>query len=258
MSGEFFDGFTWAVPKAFSDAVTACRFEEGDILYDSQKAYTGEWGGSVEHINYSLQVYSPPRGSTAAVNVSGSVFGENWETEVTFELQNISGDESARFIQTTQGKLFTALWHGDLSVFDDDLNAELPIRLKAVSKMLDLAIPAADSLSKGKPTFIMARDLANSISKLKHMKISATLHSRFNAKLNAITPRKAGLNGRDRIAPTIDVVIFVMESGSLGEIYNAIKEQLYVPAENAKKDMFRLGAHGLLLLDGEKYESAGL
>jgi hypothetical protein len=87
MSGEFFDGFTWAVPKAFSDAVTACRFEEGGILYGSRKAYIGEWGKAVEHISHSLQVFSQSRGTTVAANASGSVFGKNWDTEVNHEYQ---------------------------------------------------------------------------------------------------------------------------------------------------------------------------
>jgi len=246
MNGEFFGGFTWAVPIAFSDAVTACRFEEGDILYDSQKAYSGEWGKAVKHIRHSLQVHSPSRGGTAAANVSGSVFGKNWDAEVTFNLRDVAGDEPVRLIQITQGKLFTALWRGDLSVFDSDLNPELPLRLKEVSKMLKQVIPVADSLSDGKPTFIMARDGANSLSKLKHMKVSAILRSHFKAKPNALTPQEAGLYAWERIAPTIDIVFYVTESGSHSKIHDALKAQLYVPAENAKKDMFRLSAHGLL------------
>jgi len=229
--------------------VTACRFEEGDILYDSQKAYSGEWGEAVEHIRHSLQVRSPSRGTTAASNASGSVFGKNWDTEVTFELQDFASDEPAQFVETTQGKLFTALWRGDLSVFKGDLNPKLPLRLKEVSKMLEQAIPAADSLSDGNPTFIMARDVANSSSKLKHMKVSATLRSHFKAKPKVLMPRDAGLQEWDGIAPTIDVVFYVMESGSNSEIHDALKAQLYVPAENAKKDMFRLTRHGLLVSD---------
>lgn len=69
MNGESFDGVTWAVPKAFSDAVTACKFEEGDILHDSRKAYIGECGKAAEHINNSLQVYSPSLGAIAAAKL---------------------------------------------------------------------------------------------------------------------------------------------------------------------------------------------
>ena len=115
--------------------------------------------------------------------------------------------------------------------------------------MLEQAIPTEGSLSNTKPTFIMARDVANSISRLKHMKVSATLHSRFKSEPNILMPREAGLREWDRIAPTIDIVFYVMESGSSSEIHDALKAQLYVPAENAKKDMFRLGTHGLLITE---------
>jgi hypothetical protein len=38
---DFFPKFKWAVPHAFGDALAACRFEQGDILYDTLMAYEG-------------------------------------------------------------------------------------------------------------------------------------------------------------------------------------------------------------------------
>jgi hypothetical protein len=247
MSEDFFEGFTWAVPKAFSEAVKACRFEQGDILYDSQKAYAGEWDEAVKHINYSLQVRSPVRGTTASPSASGSVFGKNWDTEVTFELEDASGDEPKRFVETTQGRLFTALWHGDLSIFGEDGNPKPPLQLKAVSKNLEQAIPVSESFTGENPVFIMARDAANTPSILKHRKVSAILRSRFKVEINAMSPRMAGLVKWDKVAPTIEIVFFVMDTGSPVEIHDALKALLYAPAKDAKKDMFRLRAHGLLI-----------
>ena len=34
---EFLRGFKWAVPTAFSSAISQCQFEEGDIFYDSKE-----------------------------------------------------------------------------------------------------------------------------------------------------------------------------------------------------------------------------
>ena len=31
-SMEVYDGFSWAVPKAFKDAIASCAFEEGDTI----------------------------------------------------------------------------------------------------------------------------------------------------------------------------------------------------------------------------------
>jgi hypothetical protein len=59
---EYFDGFNWAVPVAFAEPLAACRFEQGDILYDTRRAYEGSWGDALPHIKYSIQVKSPMRG----------------------------------------------------------------------------------------------------------------------------------------------------------------------------------------------------
>ena len=116
--------------------------------------------------------------------------------------------------------------------------------------MLEQAIPTAEGVSNEKPTVIMARDVANNISKLKHMNVSATLHTRFKAEPKVLMPREAGLLEWNRMVPTIDIVFYVMESGSSSEIREALKAQLYVPAKNAKRDMFRLSTHGLLKAEG--------
>lgn len=247
MSEEFFDRFSWAVPKAFSDAVRDCRFEEGDILYDSKKAYDGDWEKAEKHITHSIQVHSPARGSTT--KSSGSIFKRNWNTAVVFQLNSAQSEKTSRHIETTQGKLYTVLWRGDISVFDDDSSPELPLRLKEISKLLEQAIPTAKQLSDTKPIFVMARDSAKNVSRLKDMKVASTLHARFKAEPKVLTPEKAGLHGWERMAPTVDIAFYVMESGSYDEIHAALKDQLHEPAKNAKKDMFRLNTHGLLMAD---------
>jgi hypothetical protein len=82
------------------------------------------------------------------------------------------------------------------------------------------------------------------------MKVSAALHRRFNAELRSLTPKGAELYKWEQISPTIDIACYVMESGTHDEIHETLKEQLYTPAKDAKKDMFRLGTHGLLI-DGK-------
>lgn len=77
---EFFSNFTWAVPHAFSDAVGLCRFEEGDMLYDTAKAYEGEWGDAVKYINHSLQVRYPARATSGEKEKSGGIFEKNWSS----------------------------------------------------------------------------------------------------------------------------------------------------------------------------------
>ena len=37
---EFYGGFSWAVPKAFKDAVASCLFWEGDMLFLQNRPMT--------------------------------------------------------------------------------------------------------------------------------------------------------------------------------------------------------------------------
>ena len=113
--------------------------------------------------------------------------------------------------------------------------------------MLEPDIPGIYSTYSGETAFVMVRDTASSNSMLKYMKVSAALRSHFKAKIEVDTPRELGMDLWKEIAPTIDIVHYRMETGSHSEIHDALKEQLYFPAKDAKKDMFRLSAHGLLI-----------
>ncbi|WP_152555566.1 hypothetical protein [Methylomarinum vadi] len=179
---DFFNGFSWAMPKAFADALAACQFEEGDTLYDTQKAYGGDWGDAKKHIHYHIQVREPARGSTGSREISGSVFNKNWDSEVFFELVNHKERVIPQFIRTTQGRLYSALWHGDLSLLDDKLpNPKKPIQLRDVNKNLKDTIPFAKELAGSNPVFVMARDFSNTISTTKHLNVKSTLHYNFGA-----------------------------------------------------------------------------
>ncbi len=58
-SMEFIKGFKWAIPQAFSDSISRCQFEEGDIFYDTSKAYD-QWANALNVVNCSVQVKSSP------------------------------------------------------------------------------------------------------------------------------------------------------------------------------------------------------
>lgn len=60
MNVEFNDGFVkgWhmAVPEAFKDALKRRRFDEGDVFYDSAKAYELPWAEALRHIGLAVQI----------------------------------------------------------------------------------------------------------------------------------------------------------------------------------------------------------
>ena len=84
MGKEFFEGFKWALPLAFADALSKCQFVVGDIIYDNVKAYSVEWGEAKNILKHSIQVKSINSVITENNEVNNeSVFYENWNSEIT-------------------------------------------------------------------------------------------------------------------------------------------------------------------------------
>ena len=250
MSDRFFDGFAWAVPSAFTDAVSDCMFLEGDTLYDTKEAYSGDWGKALPHIRHYIQVRSTAANPNQSEDGIRAVFVKNWSSEVTVQLTSFDEGEEKQFVQTTQGRLYSLLWHGDISVLSTDSpKPKPPVSLREVAKRLEEVVPFARKIAEDRPVFVMARDLCNNISTNKHLKVASTLHRKFKAENHTHIPKVTGLADWERISPTIDIVFFVMEKGKHDEIHDSLKEQLYAPAKDAKTDMFRLNAHGLLIAD---------
>ncbi|MFQ5470787.1 MAG: hypothetical protein ACE5EH_10850 [Gammaproteobacteria bacterium] len=61
-----------------------------------------------------------------------------------------------------------------------------------------------------------------------------------------MAPEKAGMSKFELIAPTVEVAFFPMNRASEEELHDLIKDALYIPSKDSKKDMFRIAAHGLI------------
>lgn len=244
---EFFSGFKWAVPAAFSDAVALCRFEEGDILYDTPKAYDEEWGKASKHIEYSMQVRYPARVFGGARTNESGVFASNWKSEVRVEVYKHLEKVGVGQIETTQGRLYTALWKGDITILKRDTGEpQIPFTVQQVTRNLTEASDTAKKLSTKYPVFVMARDLSNPISRDKYSKIRSKLKKHLAGEPQLLRPESAGLNDWANIAPTIEIAFFITNGVSLEQLHNLVKEAVYVPAKDATKDMFRISAHGAI------------
>ncbi len=242
---EFFPLFKWAVPTDFSDAVNLCRFEEGDTLYDSSLAYCESWEEAKGEINHSLQVRYPARSSNV-VKGTGGVFEKNWSSEVRLDLyKNLIRIKS---ITTTQGKLYTALWKNNLKALEPNKSLSIPIRLKQVMAMLKEAPHELSNYSKGHLTFVLPRDISNPVSKVKYQKVYSALNPHLQPDGPIIlSPKEADFPNCENIAPTIDIVLFTVKLSDEEELAELIKSAVYVPTKNAKKDMFRLASHGIII-----------
>jgi len=244
---EFFTGFKWAVPVAFSDAVSLCRFEEGDLLYDTPRAYDDEWGKANKHIEYSMQVRYPARVTGGTGASDSGVFTSNWKSEVRVELYKHLEKMGVGQIETTQGRLYTALWKGDVTILKRDTEEpQVPFTVQQVTRSLAESAETAKRLSAKYPVFVMARDLSNPISREKYSKILSKLKKHLAGEPQLLRPKSAGFNGWANVAPTIEIAFFITNGVSTEQLHNLVKEAVYVPAKDATKDMFRISAHGAI------------
>lgn len=247
---EFFEGFSWALLHAFAESLGACRFEQGDTLYDTRIAYVGTWGEALPHIKYSIQVKSPSRGTvTKTEKNEESVFTDNWNQTVVFNFTDYNKKESKEFT-ATQGRLYTLLWKGDLKYLDKE-TADPPIPtlgLQIVKRFSQADGRLKEIILKERKSgtaFFMPYDQTHQLLRTKFRKVKASLDS-LDAQLNFISPGEAGLTLDTVFAPTVSLACFYMEDASRSTVENAIKKALYVPAKDKKtdKETFRVSSHG--------------
>lgn len=249
---NFFTEFKWAVPHAFSSAIASCRFEQGDVLYDTPLAYNGTWAEAERHINHSLQVKFPPRSSSADMsNNDASVFSANWSAKVVFEFHDHK-TKTTQLIETTQGRLYTLLWRGNLECFLDE-STSAPKQAIELLDELDLAVnfiklkTLKDKNVKG--FFLIPFCQASSQLIEKQNSISSVFSDfiSFNKsefKLNEIE----SFPFVDYVPTTKIVGFFFDEKTSEIQITELIKKALYKPSKDKKTDKvnFSVSNHGLL------------
>jgi hypothetical protein len=243
---EFFTEFSWAVPNIFSGAIAKCKFEEGDIIYDSQFAYQ-EWERAIESIKYCIKVKSPRRTLRITKGKSVSAASANWYSEVVIDFKKIFDEAPSQLIKTTQGRLFSLLWKGDLEILNKDkLDPLPPLFLKDLRKRLTETVSECESIAGNKTYFIMAYDPTNDVSLRHHLGTLSALRKHFGCELSQLTPKDSGFKEWEKISPVICTNLYVLNKGGYDEVFKTLKQVLYKPSRGAKKDMFRLSAHGIL------------
>lgn len=254
---QFFPNFAWAVPKAFKEPLSDCRFEEGDILYDRKEAYL-PWGEGFEVVRFSAAVIYPPRGVSTRIEPTRSVFKQNWPSKAELELTDYF-ENTKQSLKTTQGRLFTLLWKGKIDVLSTTADEPtMPFLLdylkvrKEHRNKLEGSIPHFEKLLQDRPEnktfFIMAHDLVNDVSDLKYHTVKSALEADFAVQEMRRQPKQVGIPNGESLLPTIFVVCFALEEQSYEKIAEKLKQVLYKPSKESKKetDRFKLDRHGLL------------
>lgn len=246
---EFFDGFKWAIPRAFAAPLAACRFEQGDVLYDTPKAYEGEWASALKHIRHSVVVKWPLRGgSTKANEEQDSVFADNWNSRVELTMRDFKADEE-REITTTQGRFYWMLWNG---ITPDWETADVPLPMQAKEGLKCLREAASTiraSIPAGKRqggTYLVPYDTAEQRLWAKARAIHEALRE-FEVSCGLATTAEAGLSDAANYAPTTRIAWFALAKNNREkDVEQALKRHLHKPAKNKKtdKEIFSIDRHG--------------
>ncbi len=262
---EFYPGFSWAVPRAFAAAISACRFELGDVLYSNASAY-----GDSPAVDHYLQVLEPARSNRSLASESeGQRFFVNWEAAVRFCWTDCAKD-SQRIRSSTQGRLFTCLWRGDPAVLDPERSEapEPPRLLRDLHGCVEAAVPALrrslrlGARSKSTHLFAFASDRASDASRSKLAAIAGVLDARFACRSQDLSPAQAEIDGGERFHPALVVRGVAITAASREDVHESLKRLLYrgsprgpeaeasedeTDSQKKRADRFQLARHGVLV-----------
>lgn len=246
---EFIQGFNWAVPKAFNDAITQCRFEAGDTLYDTRKAYE-KWSSALEYLQYGIEVKS----SKSLTPSLKSTFENNWISPIELELTYYKRQNKKEVIETTYGRLFTCIWRGDIGILRQDVpHPETPLLLRQVTKKLNEVESNLRKLVDYGNTFAMAYDPTNNIARQKRSSLFNSLKMIGDVYIKEYSPARLHMSDADRIHPTISILCFTSNGDDI-EVQNALEAALYTGLANPKPSRFRLRTHGIYFKEIDKNE----
>lgn len=239
---EYFDGLAWPLPLAFADALAACRFERGDMLYDTKTAYEGPWDKVRHHISYSIQVMSPSRApmprSREQREEKKSVFRSNWEQTVSLHLTDYLKNETDE-ITTTEGRLYTFLWEGNRKWLEEKTDAPpVPILTVGVPDILKAVSYFRKNVFghiKTGAMFLMPYDRSRLSVRNKFARVSASLKT-LKPRIELASPEKAGVMRKTRFAPTVKMACFCAEGTSVAELHEKLEEALCAGARKRGSD----------------------
>ena len=245
---DFFDGFAWAVPKAFSYPLLVCRFDEGDVLYSSPNGYL-KWEDALSETKYLIQINSPTRARAQVAAGFAELFKSNWESQVIMTFRELFNESSKKLV-STQGALYMTLFTGNLDYIFGRIPVPLPplpvreLAKKDYSQSISDSFPQEDFF---RHTFTIWADITNPVYFEKSLRIDALLHNQYNATWTDHFPRKLKVVNGYRFAPTVFLRHYKLK-GQLDDIYQSLKSILYKPSKDriTHQDRFSLNRHGIL------------
>jgi hypothetical protein len=263
---RFFEGFSWPLPLAFASAVSANRFEQGDVLFRHPASYEPLEGGEAlagENPRGfdAIQVLNPPRSARATpTEVDGDRRRSSWQSEVTVALVDLARGESE--VRTlSQGKLVMALWHGDEAWLDPARPEPLfPRGARELHAQLAQTLESFDAAQRTTSgcRFVYVVDLASDASRTKAQCVEEALRAAGTVERIDRSPQLAGVEHGSTYHPALSVRCLVMPDRSVEAVQPILRACLYgggvAPPEapeaaegaEAPTDRFSVSRHGLL------------
>ena len=277
---EFIAGFAWPVPRAMAGAVSACRFEQGDVVYSQAKGYEG-WPKGRRGLKFALQVLDPPKSARAlGPEAAGNRFEANWNSPVEFELTDYADTNAKAKAKakakanteagteakapderriTTQGRLFCCLWYGDPAWLDPSGREPAPpVPLRDLHRRLEetqptftkrfkakcLRSPVTGAFAQGFSLYLAAVDDANESMRSKAKAVEAVLAENFEVESLWLSPGEAGLPDAEALHPALRVQGLAIAAQKPEAIEALLRGLLYGGAGESGR--FSLARHGLL------------
>jgi hypothetical protein len=248
---KLFPQFAWPVPVAFADALATFRFTEGDVFHDDSRAYSGSWSDALHYLSHSLQVTFPKSSSAVGqdTSIDDSLLTQNWGKTVQLTLVDHKAQKQTHNVSTTQGRVYTALYTGNLKSLSMEVPCPVPLFLGALKKHIDDTL--ADHFQTIRNVtdefvFVWHFDPTNQAILEKERGMLKELTKLGAVRVYDASPQELGIENAEQMLPTISVRGYGISGTQEESLREALKKALYKPDPDAKRPKFRLTAHGSL------------
>ena len=247
---QFLSGFAWPVPTAFSSALAACRFEEGDTFYSHVSAYVDPWGQTSPLLRYRVQVRFPPASRAVVPEESDGVAKTSWGSSADVDISDLQTGAERKVASTTQGRLYSLLWLGDIAFLDSPDQPVCPLSWQHLSKQLPRLEERIHNAHEASPSsataFVFPVDQVSTVHLYKARAVQSVLQKLAPVQVKTFDANT--LMGSKRYFPTIKVQSVAVATADRDRVHDALKSLLYRPVKGSKTgaDRFSLKKHGHL------------
>lgn len=257
---SFFPGFVWPVPAAFAGAISAFRFEPGDVLYRDAAGYAKPRRKAKKGAR-AIQVLERPAGSGAGnATPEGDPRRVNWESRVRIAVFDLATGASANR-ELTQGQLFRVLWLGEEAWLEGPSgdSVEMPHPARDLGQSLEaardrvVARSADGSKARSGSRFLFVVDQSNDASRAKALTIEEGLAGLGEVERLDLTPAEAGVPEGERYHPALLIRCLTLPGQDVAGVTEVLRSRLYGgvggvggEAKADTGDRFSVARHGLL------------